>query len=150
MKSIIFFIISLFLLSCSQPREISKQVFVSGYNFTAFTSKGFLFSPEQYLGDYESIGLIEVEIYPGVEKTNSKSDEEENRMDTWSRDSEFEYGWRYTDNITPDEVLDSLYSITSLMGADAVVRLDITRVSIVQNKITLPGIKVSGFAIKRK
>ena len=35
-----------------------------GFDFTAYSDKGFLFTPETYLGEYESIGIVTYSITP--------------------------------------------------------------------------------------
>jgi hypothetical protein len=55
------------------------------------------------------------------------------------------------EDISTSEVLDSLYTYTKRMGADAVVRLKIEMAeSKTSGAISVPSIKASGFAIKRK
>lgn len=140
-------IISLSFLQCGHNLEIEKQVYISSYDFTEYTNKGFLFTPEKYNGEYESIGLIEVEIYPGIEKIKDKA--QLNSGDTWRSSASYKL-YKYSQTITPYEVLDSLYNISYKMGADAVINLEILRSEIQHYEITIEGIRASGFAIKRK
>jgi hypothetical protein len=51
------------------------MVLISGYDFTSYTERGFLFTPEQYLGDYDAIGLLSLEIIREVKKINYGSKE---------------------------------------------------------------------------
>jgi uncharacterized protein YbjQ (UPF0145 family) len=147
MKTIIIFssIFLMFsLLSCSTTSNTSKQVITYVYDFRKYTDEGFLFTTEKYLGDYESIGLISVEIIPELRR----------------REGYFAPGQTYAGSsnsfwyyipISPQEVLDSLYSKAKGMGADAVINLDVDYVDvIVSGNISVPATQASGFAIKRK
>jgi hypothetical protein len=119
---------------------------VNGFDFTEYSKQGFLFTPESYNGEYESIGLIEVAFYPPVTKDTLRINEE--KWDSWLR-SEFSR-W-YVGVISSNELLDSLYNYTNRMGADAVINLRISETEPKTNGVVLySGIKASGFAIKRK
>ena len=149
MKFIFSFFIGLVILiaGCGQGYELSKSAIYYGYDFTKYSAQGFLFTPETYNGEYESIGLIEAEIYPKVSRTRPSDDK--SAFDTWTLGTS---GTRwYVGSVSADEVLDSLYTYTKQMGADAVVRLEIGETESRSNgEITFKGVKASGFAIKRK
>ena len=140
----IFFFLLFILFSCSAEKDLAKKVYVYGYNFSDYTAKGFLFTPEQYLGEYESIGILQIEIYPEIAKSKEKSNQ-------YGTSSYNEPEWTYTP-VQTKEVLDSLYNIGKRMGADAVVRLEINDVAKERSGFMtpIPGKRASGFAIKRK
>ena len=73
MRIIYSLLIGLIILiaGCSEGYDVSKTVFIYGYDFTPYTAKGFLFTPESYNGDYDAVGLIELAIYPAI-KFNEK------------------------------------------------------------------------------
>ncbi|MEO8398822.1 MAG: hypothetical protein ABI550_03295 [Ignavibacteriaceae bacterium] len=151
MKSIflvfIIFFLSICLSSCTAEKDLGKKVYVYGYNFTKYTKQGFLFTPEPYPGDYESVGILEVEIYPEIKKAK---EEGSNQYGTSNYGESAE--WLYI-SIQTNEVLDSLFHLAKGMGADAVVRLDIEDVTQERSGFPLtliPGKRASGFAIKRK
>ena len=149
MKYLQFFLlgISIFLIGCSLGPEMPKTVVIYGYDFTKYTASGFLFTPEPYNGEYDAIGLIDLIIYPEIKKTKTDSytmDEEYKMVN--KRSAGLQAG-----EVTAREVLDSLYTCTKKMGADAVVRLKIENTPGFNNGInSTMGIKASGFAIKRK
>lgn len=147
MKSIIisYSILLLFLLlSCSTTTQTSKQVFTYVYDFRKYTDEGFLFTTEKYLGDYESIGLLSIEIIPELKKKDGYFAPGQ----TYSGGSSS--FWNYIP-IKTEEVLDSLYNKAKSMGADAVVNLDVEYFDvIVSGNISVPETRASGFAIKRK
>lgn len=142
-----FVIVSLFILaSCSSGIKIQKTIITSGYDFTSYTKKEFLFTPEQYLKDYESIGIITIEIIPDVFKTLSYSLEGD---DEWIVVRGKEQNWKVK-IISPQEVLDELYSKATSMGADALVRLSFENVVHYNGDAEFFSLKATGFAIKRK
>ena len=138
MKKVLIFIGLLSFYGCTTSETVNlsrdKEIFVSGYSFLKYSEMNFLFTPEQYLEDYESVGLIQVEIFPEVKKG-------------WVT---FKYQPYNIERITPEEVLDSLYYVATKMGADAVVRLNIESMIKSHYDLLLLGIRAYGFAIKRK
>ncbi len=134
------------LCSCSQGIEIQKTVIASGYDFTEYTEKGFLFTPEQYLESYESIGLLNVEILPDVVKIDYG---EEYDDDNWIRLRGKVSIWKMK-KINPQEVLDAFYETAIEMGADAVIRLRFENIVHNNGAVSFYGLQASGFAIKRK
>jgi hypothetical protein len=112
------------------------------YDFRKYTDEGFLFTTEKYLGDYESVGLISIEIIPELKKTEGYFAPGQT------------YGgislWNYIP-VRTQEVLDSVYSKAKNMGADAVINLDVELYNVfLYSNTYVPAIRVSGFAIKRK
>lgn len=145
--STVLAIVCLFIItSCSSGFKIQKTIITSGYDFTSYTKKGFLFTPEQYLKDYESIGIITIEIIPDVLKTFSYSSEIDSG---WTFVKGKEQNWKVR-NISPQEVLDELYNKATGMGADAVVRLSFDSNELNNGDAEFFSLKASGFAIKRK
>lgn len=147
MKAVLFFLsipILFSILSCSSVTSTQKEVITYVYDFRKYTDEGFLFTTEKYLGDYESIGLISIEIIPELR-----------RKDGYFAPGQTYAGsssgfWNYIP-IRPQEVLDSLYLKAKQMGADAVINLDVEYADvIVSGNISVPSTRASGFAIKRK
>ena len=70
MKKLICLLIistSLILTNCAPSSGVSESPEnypVYGYDFTTYSEEGFLFTTETYLGEYESIGLIEIPYRP--------------------------------------------------------------------------------------
>lgn len=144
----ILFAAFLLLAGCSSSGyEMEKTVLFSGYDFSKYYQKGFLFTPEQYLGDYESIGLLEVEILPDVRRATDSY-----QGAGWKRVASSEnmnIYWDYS-IVSTDEVLEAFYEKAKNMGADAVVRLKFDVKFYNNGEILYPSTSASGFAIKRK
>lgn len=61
----VFFRIVIFLFSCvSGIKHITRIEQFVGIDFSSYTEKGFLFTPESYQGDYKSIGMVTYSITP--------------------------------------------------------------------------------------
>jgi hypothetical protein len=140
MKRFIFLL--LIFAGCS-AFKYEKQVFVFVYDFTKYTESGFLFTTEKYLFEYESVGYIQVEFYPETEK------EEFNKMNQYGTENFGKPGKWFYYPISTEEVLDSLYNISTRMGANAVINLRIEETEVNLPPVTAYGRRASGFAIKR-
>ena len=143
--SLAFMLISISLLFNCTASKYEKRVVVYTYDFTKYTNKGFLFTPETYPYDYESIGVIEIEIYPETEKVPKKNITNQYGTEDYDKSTK----WIYY-SISPEEVLDSLYNLSISMGANAFVRLQIEDFQVSYGTVYSYGKRASGFAIKRK
>jgi uncharacterized protein YbjQ (UPF0145 family) len=147
MKFILYLGLIPFLFNaCSYGSEVHKMVLVSGYDFTSYTERGFLFTSEQYLGDYDAVGLLNLEVIPEVRKLPYGTKSTEQGWETIIGNTRY---WQVKE-ISSDEVLDSLYKKAISMGADAVVRFSLNANSHYNGDVTFYGLEASGFAIKRK
>ncbi|HRQ78483.1 MAG TPA: hypothetical protein PLY94_07770 [Gemmatimonadaceae bacterium] len=124
------------------PRlHIPGSVSVTGIDFTKYTTLGFMFTPERYAGDYESIGLITVTIIPtatGSLRIQARSGATERTVD-WT-----------VSPVEAKDVLDEAHSRAVAMGADAIMNLSLQAIPQVHPELTFYGIELRGFAIKRK
>lgn len=156
MKQITLSLLLLILISCTTTKQTHypKQIFFFGFDFRPFTEKGFLFTPEKYVSPYESIGLITCVITP-EEKLVPPITEEQEKL---AKIEDIYYGrtqdiiW-ITENIEPEEVLQTIYDECIKMGADALVNFKYDTIELPsRNSIFEYETKfyiVSGFAIKR-
>ena len=60
MKLILIAIAVLIFNGCATLKFIPAEEYFMGIDFRPYTEQGFLFTPEKYLGEYESIGLIDL------------------------------------------------------------------------------------------
>lgn len=138
------FIISVYFAACSGI-ELSKSMVSYTYDFTKYSAAGFLFSPEKYSGNYEPVGIVQINLYPQIKREVFRKYEDSNN----SPASDY-IPWTVID-ISTREVIDSLYDACKNLGADALVNLKIENTEQVSNEtICYCGIKASGLAIKRK
>ena len=144
--SIMAICIMLLLLSCATGYEVRKTVLVSGYDFRKYTEQGFLFTPEEYLGDYESIGLLNLEVLPEIRKVPYGTRASEKGWEIVIGTTRY---WQ-VEEISSVEVLDSLYKEAIGMGADAIVSFNLEAIPHYNGDANYYGLQASGFAIKRK
>jgi hypothetical protein len=136
--------ISIYLAGCCGI-GLSKSMVIYTYDFTKYSRAGFLFTPEKYSGNYESVGIIEINMYPQIKKEVFNKYE-----DSYNLHEEEAIPYTVI-RISTNQVIDSLYSACKNMGADGLTDLKIENTEQVSNEtITYCGIKASGLAIKRK
>ncbi|NGP76530.1 hypothetical protein G3570_07795 [Balneolaceae bacterium YR4-1] len=135
-----------FIYSCSGPQTVARDevINVTGYDFSEYTDQGFLITPEQYLGDYQSIGLITITQWPAVREQTRRVP-----------DSETPKGYRivedyFAKDINVEKAIDEIYKVANEMGADAITRFDVTPTDRLNGTLRVQGVEISGFAIKRK
>lgn len=149
-KLIICSVLGVFLYSCKivEPNLIPRREVFSGIDFLEYSKNGFLFTPEKYEGDYESIGLVSFLIMP--EAVKEKTD----APDTQSyRDLGPVIKWRIED-VNIQNAVEGIYKHCIEMGANALVNFKIeVKIEDYSNRnppIKLEGYRITGFAIKRK
>lgn len=119
--------------------EIDREMEIYGFDFTEYAEEGFLITPETYTGEYESIGIIQVTLWPKMKRSVEGRDEQGN----------LEYSeWR-SEQLPLEAAVDSLYRRSSGMGADALINFDSERVTREVGRATRVGVQARGFAINR-
>ena len=146
-RIIVLFSFMLLLSSCSNSYNIERFTEVFGFNFTKYSNEGFLITPEGYNEEYESLGLIQLRLYPAVKRSLPAGD-----YDNYVKVS-IGGNAHYIERITADMLLDSLYTEAKALGADAIINFKHTVLDETPLTKNYPkGIQVnsvSGLAIKR-
>ena len=147
--SLFLLLITIIATSCSStPDSIPEKISISGYNFSKYSNEGFLFTPNVYNGEYESVGLIHltytpeanlVEVYSGKQLENGKP--------------QVSKEWHVIE-FDSEILLDNVYEACLELGADAFTQMVLQTHSETYGNTTmypliLNGAKISGFAIKR-
>ena len=141
---------SLFISCVSAPsiKHVPQKILVEFFDLTMYAELGFLITPAKlYGGNYKSIGEFSVDVTSEANwvKVGSKKD------GTWHK-------WviEELDEKALRSAIDDLYHSAKEKGADAVVDFNIEGIEHqvyvgpqVRDVITVPVIRVSGFAIKR-
>ncbi len=149
MKKYLFIVLLVWGWSCAPtPTFIPKVSEINAVDFTPFTEKGFLFTPNKYTQDYESIGIINFTYFPEanlIEKKIKRGKDEKDDMIVKFWDIE-----KFDINLLLYEV----YTASIQMGADALTEFSIKSVSSnhalgSSYPVSINGIQVYGFAIKR-
>lgn len=144
------------LSSCAELKELSKiDAYESVYeiDFSPFTQKDFLITPEKYLGEYESIGLIDYTIMPEANYVTVGIKKNVNYSGGVGSSVVEDKKW-VSNKVDARQALDSIYIVCLEMGADALVNFKIStqedNYQLIKNPIKINGITITGFAIKRK
>ncbi len=145
-------IIALFMSCITELKIINPQSTLSKIDFRKYSTAGFLITPEKYMGEYQSIGMVDYVRKPGANYMTvaTKPDERYGSSNTQIYISE--KAWR-VDPVYLDEVIDELYKQCVELGADALInfKVEITEDNYnnIANPVTINGYRISGFAIKR-
>jgi hypothetical protein len=136
---------------------MQESTIVSGFDFTRYTQKGFLFTPETYNGNYEAVGLLSAKLTPELKDTPpvgvlNKSYGDYGMVVNGKMYYILKMGPTtcYLKEFKTETVIQSLYEEAAKMGADAIINFKISYFPSIANGITISGVEVSGFAIKRK
>jgi len=164
MKKLLFYVFIIVLLSgCTtafkiakldELQEIAEIKNFNSIDFTTYTAKGFFITPEKYMGEYNSIGIVRYEVYPGATyvKTSSIPNPEFGKT-TGASAVIFLKEWK-VNYISLQEVLGGMYEQCKKMGADALVNFEVKPSAFpylgISNPTSINGYIISGFAIKRK
>jgi len=145
MKRAFFYIIMLLLLfgCASGPSHIPGHTEIAYLDLSTYSQWGFLITPGDYGGDYETIGMISISEYAAATKKRVKS-ERGNYLERWTFSS-----------VDPDLLIEKAYDKAISLGANAITRFvikpeskpfEMTSIGL----ISIPGYSVSGMLIKRK
>ena len=134
-------------------------------DFREYTKNGFLFTPLPPSGEYESKGLMNVELYPQVLRvTISRYQTYKEKgfvtLEQITGDKRYRvlrvtndagvYEYVAVELLSVDKAIEAMYQEAIDYGADAITNIEIQRSPVVDNKISYSTIEVSGFAVKRK
>lgn len=150
----IVLILSVLLYSCATVKEmnkISKTEDFTAIDFTKYTKQGFLITPEKYMGNYESVGIIDFVYMPqAILNTSYISNNY-----SWKEETNLVPGqaWKI-DKLNVQDAIDGIYKRCVDMGANALVSFNVTSVNKdyigIKNPVTISGYRITGFAIRTK
>lgn len=148
MRHLTTLLLLILLVGCASNREFIEGSFdVRGLDFRDYADRGFLITPESYEGEYLSLGQLHVTMFPRARKGAAARQHGTYVPGNW-----------YVERISSQQLIDSLYTVASGWGADAIVNLSVSSLPHPDEKVGLPGepsavqmsgIEVSGLAIKR-
>lgn len=159
-KNLLIIIVLGLITSCISPRElknISEKRNFYAIDFREYSKNGFLITPEKYIGDYQSIGIVRFEVYPGASYTvvERKVNPNYNPNTTGPNSSKY-YDVKewIVRKISMQDALDGIFEKCKEMGADALVnfKMDYDAVPYdgISNPVVINGYIITGYAIKRK
>jgi hypothetical protein len=108
---------------------------MGGVDFSAHTREGFLFTPNAYTGPYESLGMVYVTMHA---EGNLEEVDRRTGMKAW-----------VFKEISVQDALTETRRRAVAMGANALANFNVHSSPKLIGSLTIPGIEVSGFAIKR-
>ena len=122
---------------------------VSAIDFTPFTKKDFLFTPNKYLGEYESVGIIYFKYHPEAKLVKKEIERSKDERDNITKTV-----WEVAE-YNPNLLLYDVYTACVSMGADALTEFTFEGIQSdygfgSAQPISIDGISIKGFAIKRK
>lgn len=128
-----------------EPSVWEREVEVYGFDFAPYTQQEFLFTPNTYQGDYESIGLVRVVLRPHVVRNiHTKKDGVNYRRTATG------VGVWWTEVLNPDDVLRAAFESATNMGANALTQFEFDRVIEMNAQLEVEVMQITGFAIRRK
>ena len=143
-KIVILFLIGIFVfISGCAPKPLDRREVFIEYNFTKYTSFGFLITPEKYDGKYESIGMLTYIITPSIRYSSLPH----GRLEP----NEIAWGNIIYEHINVEDAIDKMYEKALDMGANAIMRFNIDdSYPFLWEDYKVPlGVKITGYAIKR-
>ena len=145
MKKRAYFIgvVFIIVLGCGTSTTLVEPIYQNTIiDFTKYANAGFLFDPDSYNGKYLSLGYFYCRMSPGAEWTFVSGSSDKH--------------WKI-DKFSIDIILDSVYSNAISLGADAIMKFNITYDSRhfevyklnANSWLDLPIYEISGYMIKR-
>lgn len=154
-------ILAVLLSGCTTTENLSQSggYDYKGIDFREFTQEGFQFTPEKPTGQYESIGIVEVNFDPEIKEISSERSFEINKGGGITEVNGKMYRAQSATNggikkyyiielFDTNSLLQEIYELASGWGANAVVNLRFEYQS-VNRGLTWSRVTVRGFAIKK-
>lgn len=153
MKKSLIILIVLLTYGCvsSNVTERNEYYAITPYDFTEYTAKDFVFTPEMYDGEYESRGMIEIKYMPRFVEISGNASAEmlQDYQESYVVQDPIENKyWRIT-RPKPDEIIRMAYEQAQEMDADAVVNFSLGADVTENGDIRVQTLTLTGFAIKR-
>ena len=127
---ILTLLVAMILTSCSAVIQVDSVQYEYVIDFRPFESQGFLFTPQDYDLEYDSKGMIDIRVYAQVIRRCNVCAQKVKPIEI-------------------GELLNNIYNEAVAMDADAVVNLQIKDIQRSESGLLVPGINISGLAIKR-
>lgn len=149
-KQIIFLFIASIIVGCSTVNTVphGERYYPTGYDFTDYTERGFLFTPESYLDEYNSVGIIRINHTPQFVHVVQEQARQHISGFRIYRDPNGRGYWRVSEPDT-DVLIEKAYETARAMGADAIINFQISSDRYENGNLTVSTATLTGFAIKR-
>ena len=118
---------------CSRVTHIPPMTAMTTIDVSAYARQGFLFTPGVYPSAYTSLGAINLAHYAeGDLRANPRGVQE----------------WQFQP-IAVQDMLRDAHRAAREMGADAIMEFQLRAITRQEGAVTVPGIELTGFAIRR-
>jgi hypothetical protein len=140
-------LILVFITGCSAQLQLWNTAYVpTGYDFREYAENGFFFTPEGYLGEYDSMGVVNIQFMPKILRAANS---------TFNPPPGYSLlvtaGGNYLiEKPNTQIIIDEMYKLATEMGADAVIKFEILPSSLNNEGTQINTIMATGFAIKRQ
>jgi hypothetical protein len=133
-------ILGAFVASGCAPklRYVPSISVTTGVDFSPYLKSGFLFTPEAPSGQYDAIGLVSFATYSEGKVVH------DGRAADGGLTARIDFM-----PVSSQEALKKAYEAATAMGADALTRFTLRTVFRRSGDVDVPGIEISGFAIRR-
>jgi uncharacterized protein YbjQ (UPF0145 family) len=137
-------LVALVLAGCA-PEPLQKETTVASTDLTRYTEQGFLITPNNYPGEYQSIGYVTATVESGARTIDDPSDARSGEEVRGPEDFAVA-----VDPATLKEAVDALYTEATEMGADGIINFRREAYTVTYESKAIPAVRVSGFAIDRR
>lgn len=139
------YLTAILFISCSTTKPIERSEYLSGIDFRKYTADNFYITPLEYTQPYDPVGIVNFTMYPSVKNLPGNYSNKDGYilMDANGQN------W-FIENIDASDAVDKIYQHCKNMNADALMLFNINTVYKVNGALNVPGIEITGFAIKRK
>lgn len=152
MRYVILPLLLLLVVGCQQTRQqvVPGTSGTIAFDFRPYLEDDFLFTPQDYDGEYEPVGMITLSVFPRAENLNAPAGQKR----ITPQNGYVQNGYM-VEHVETDTLVARAYRQAKAMGADAIMNFDVAPTTrTVQtgtaSSITLTGFEVNGFAIDRK
>ncbi|MEX1213315.1 MAG: hypothetical protein WEA36_10760 [Balneolaceae bacterium] len=138
-------LVAILFSSCATTQPSDGSVEVLGHDFSEYNEKGFLFTPESYRGEYGSVGIVSVRVWPKIMPADGFE-----QIDGYERMSDDRGKKWHVEIINTADAIEQMYLKAQEMGADALTQFSARAVDRRHGGLRVDGIEISGFAIDRQ
>jgi hypothetical protein len=136
----------LLFVGCVETKSIPSSTTVTGIDFSQYASQGFLFTPDPYSGEFQSMGTVQIQVTP--EAAELATTEEKARQKSVPEGYYRRSNW-IIKRLDTDSLVAKVYRQAREMGADAITHFNVQQSQVDKGPVVVPQVTLSGFAIDR-
>ena len=140
MRQLICIVLTALLAGCLSTEPLPEMTYSEAIDFREYANAGVTITPGDYGEDFTSIGYVSATTWPEA-RPYSTGDE--------LAEGEHISGDAVYEEVNPRKAIDALVERAKAMGADAIIHFETQQISRTYRSGSIPGVRVSGFAIDR-